>query len=47
MTEKEEDDEPPPTSSGLDWEKLFKMAEDPDLDEILQGPLEEALKQLQ
>ncbi|CAJ0606024.1 unnamed protein product [Cylicocyclus nassatus] len=36
-----------PSSNGLDWEKLFKMAEDLDLDEATRGPIENALVHLE
>ncbi|KAE9416968.1 hypothetical protein Angca_003511 [Angiostrongylus cantonensis] len=32
-----------PASSGLDWDKLFKMAEDCDLDDEIRGPIETAI----
>ncbi|VDM73562.1 unnamed protein product [Strongylus vulgaris] len=35
-----------PSSNGLDWDKLFKMAEDLDLDEVTRGPIENALVHL-
>ncbi|ETN68687.1 hypothetical protein NECAME_15698 [Necator americanus] len=35
-----------PVSNGLDWDKLFKMAEDLDLDEVTRGPIENALVHL-
>ncbi|VDL82893.1 unnamed protein product [Nippostrongylus brasiliensis] len=35
-----------PVTNGLDWEKLFKMAEDPDLDDIDRGPIENAIANL-
>lgn len=35
-----------PVSNGLDWDKLFKMAEDLDLDEVVRGPIENALVHL-
>lgn len=35
-----------PVSNGLDWEKLFKLAEDPDLDDIARGPIETAIANL-
>lgn len=31
----------------LDFEKLFKMAEDPDLEELLRSPLDQALINLE
>lgn len=36
-----------PVSNGLDWEKLFKLAEDPDLDDIARGPIETAIANLE
>ncbi|VDM62898.1 unnamed protein product [Angiostrongylus costaricensis] len=36
-----------PASSGLDWDKLFKMAEDCDLDDEIRGPIETALVNLE
>ncbi|KAL6735738.1 hypothetical protein Aduo_006151 [Ancylostoma duodenale] len=36
-----------PVSNGLDWDKLFKMAEDLDLDEVTRGPIENALVHLE
>ncbi|WKX97994.1 hypothetical protein Q1695_013582 [Nippostrongylus brasiliensis] len=36
-----------PVTNGLDWEKLFKMAEDPDLDDIDRGPIENAIANLE
>uniref|UniRef100_A0A158P9F8 Cnd1 domain-containing protein n=1 Tax=Angiostrongylus cantonensis TaxID=6313 RepID=A0A158P9F8_ANGCA len=35
-----------PASSGLDWDKLFKMAEDCDLDDEIRGPIETAIVNL-
>uniref|UniRef100_A0A1I7WZV3 PPP2R1A n=1 Tax=Heterorhabditis bacteriophora TaxID=37862 RepID=A0A1I7WZV3_HETBA len=43
----EVDEECAPPSAGLDWEKLFKMAEDPDIEDILRGPLETAIFHLE
>ncbi|KAJ1370869.1 hypothetical protein KIN20_032689 [Parelaphostrongylus tenuis] len=36
-----------PASSGLDWDKLFKMAEDCELDEDIRGPIETAIGNLE
>ncbi|VDO40837.1 unnamed protein product [Haemonchus placei] len=36
-----------PISNGLDWDKLFKMAEDPDLEDLDRGPIETAIAHLE
>uniref|UniRef100_A0A8R1I1A2 Uncharacterized protein n=2 Tax=Caenorhabditis japonica TaxID=281687 RepID=A0A8R1I1A2_CAEJA len=41
----EEDDDPPKVQ--LDFEKLFKMAEDPDMEELLRSPLDQAILNLE
>ncbi|CAO4365110.1 unnamed protein product [Caenorhabditis nigoni] len=44
--DEDEDSKEPPVMK-LDFEKLFKMAEDPDLEELLRSPLDQALINLE
>ncbi|CAI4221510.1 unnamed protein product [Auanema sp. JU1783] len=47
MTEEDEEPAASSSSSTLDWKKIFELAQDPDIEELLLGPIESAIKTLE